>query len=89
MANSAKAIMPGDPTRADHRMIRFILKNFFPKETIIHQPKAYDRVAQVFGMAGGSWEGLFKGSVQDVNLLKLICKVALDNDVIQKGESFR
>ena len=89
MAGSAKAIMPSDPTRADHRMIRYILKNFFPKEVIIHQPNSYNRVAKVFRQAGGSWEGLFKGSVDDVNLLKLICKVALDNGVIQKGKSFR
>jgi hypothetical protein len=87
--DSAKAIMPSDPSRADHRIIRYVLKNFFPKETIIHQPGPYDRVAKVFMKAGGSWERLFKGSVRDINLLKLICKIALDNDVIPKGKPFR
>lgn len=86
---SDKAIMPADPSQADHRMIQYVLKNFFADKACRSIPKEYNRISKVFRKAGGSWERLFKGSVNDVNLLKVIVKVAIKNGVITKREKFR
>lgn len=86
---SQKAIMPGDPSQADHRMIQYVLKNFFAPIPCRAIPKEYSRIAKVFKEAGGSWERLFKGSVRDINLLKLVTKVAIENGFVSKKDKFR
>ena len=86
---SQKAIMPADPSQADHRMIQYVLKNFFSDKACRSIPKEYDRVSQVFRNAGGSWEKLFMGSVDHINLLQKVVKVAIKNGFISKREKFR
>jgi len=45
-------------------------------KSYIPTPEELDRVSSVFIRAGGSWERLFNGSVDDVDLAKLVMRVA-------------
>jgi len=84
-----KGISPKDPSRADHRFIRYQLKEFLSKKPVHHNPSEYDHVSRVFARAGGSWERLFKGSVRDIVLLRRILKIAVKQGFISKREPFR
>jgi hypothetical protein len=48
-------------------------------------PKELDRVAHVFEKAGGSWEKLTKGSVDDFDLMRRVIKVAVKKGYISKS----
>jgi len=48
----------------------------------------FDRVSRVFSKAGGSWKRIFHGSVEDINLLKTVLKVAAKNGYLTKKESW-
>lgn len=85
----SKGIMPNDPSRADHRFIRYQLKEFLGKKPIHHNPAEYDHAARVFARAGGSWERLFRGSAKDVVLLRRILQIAIKKGFISKREPFR
>lgn len=85
----AKGMMPSDPTRADHRYIKYQLKNFLNKKPVLEDPREYDRVCNVFHRAGGSWERLFKGSVRDVVLLRRILKLAIEKGYLSKAPRLR
>ena len=85
----AKGVLPSDPVRADHRMIRYMLTTFFRAKRPEHDPEEYDRVSNVFALMGGSWERIFKGSVKDIDLLKKCLKVALSKGVISKAPKWR
>ena len=85
----AKGIKPSDPSRADHRLIRYMLTSFFKKKGVAHVPAEYDKVSNVFALLGGSWERLFKGSTRDMTLLKKCLKVAVDKGVVSKAPKFR
>jgi hypothetical protein len=80
--------MKDDPIRADHRFIRYQIKNFM-KGNILHDPDEYAHVCRVFSRAGGSWERLFKGSAQDVVLLRRIIKIAVKEGHISKAPRWR
>ncbi len=73
----SRGIVDGSPSRADHRLLVYILDTFFKKKNVQHDPKEFDHVSRVFQRAGGSWERLFKGSATDVNLLRRIVKIAI------------
>jgi len=85
----SKGIMPGDPSRADHRLVGYVLKTFFKDRKVLHVPEEFDRVGRVFERAGGSWEHLFKGSIRDINLLKRIVKIAIKEGFMSKAPRFR
>jgi hypothetical protein len=76
---------PKTPLRADHRfmeqMVRLTLKGKAdPKRDEI------DRVGRVFSRMGGSWEGVFKGSPEDIDLLKKVLKAGLKGGFLSKKE---
>ena len=81
----AKGITPDDPSRSDHRFIVYLLKTFMKKEKVLHDPEEFGRVAAVFAKAGGSWERLFKGSADDINLLRRVVKIAVRKGFISKA----
>lgn len=85
----SKGIMPKDPSRADHRFIKWTLKEILSKHPVEHRPSEFDHVCRVFARAGGSWESLFKGSSRDIALLRRILKVAIKKGFLSKRESFR
>ncbi len=68
-----KAIVVGDPNRADQRFISYI-NRFFCGGALDLSPEMYDLILRGFEEEGGSWYRLFRGSVDDVVLLKKLVK---------------
>jgi hypothetical protein len=66
-----------------------LLDTFFKKKNALHDPKEFDKVSRVFAKAGGSWERLFKGAAEDLNLLKRVIKIALKTGHISKAPRLR
>jgi len=85
----AKGIMPSDPSRADYRLIQYMLSSFYKKKGVQSDPKEFDKVTNVFSVMGGSWERLFKGSAKDIELLKNCLKVAIEKGVLSKAPKWR
>lgn len=77
-----KKVDPTKPIRADHRMIKDILEK---QGDIVHRAEEYETIAKVFQKMGGSWTRVFKGSPDDIVLLKKICKVAVSKGFVSKG----
>jgi len=77
------------PNRADHRFLLNLVDTFYKKKGFEATPELFDRVNQVFYRMGGSWERVFKGSVEDVERLKKILKVAAKTGVMKKAPKFR
>lgn len=75
---------PTTPVRAHHRLMMSLVKSGHKKDKVSPTPKELNRVAEVFRLAGGSWERLFKGSIEDMNLLKRTIKVAAGKGVFTK-----
>ena len=75
----SKVIKPSDPLRADHRMIKEILRTIGKDDKVQHLPHEYEFVVGLFNGLDGSWEHLFKGSVEHTVLLKKIIKWCLQN----------
>jgi len=50
----AKGILPSDPPRADHRLIRYMLDAFYKKKGVAPDPDEFDKVTNVFSVMGGS-----------------------------------
>lgn len=73
---------PIEPSRADHRFIKKVMESSF--EEAEHVPKEFNLIIAVFKKAGGSWERIFRGSVDDIVLLKKIIKIALKKGRITK-----
>lgn len=84
-----RGIVDGSPSRADHRLIAYILDTFFKKKSVLHDPDEFDHVSRVFQRAGGSWERLFKGSATDVNLLRRIVKIAINEGHLSEAPRLR
>jgi len=76
---------PSSPPRAKHRIMRSLLSVNHKEDKVQATPEELDRVARVFARAKGSWERLFKGSVKDLNLLRLCLKVAVKKGAISKA----
>lgn len=85
----SKAIMPSDPSRADHRFIKYVIETFFKKKNVLADPDSFAKVTNVFSLMGGSWERLFKGSARDIDLLKKCVKVAIEKGVLSKAPKWR
>lgn len=75
---------PTQPARAHHRIMSSMVETNHKDAKVSPTPAELDRVATVFGLAGGSWERVFKGSIDDVNLLKKAIKIAVSNGVFTK-----
>jgi len=76
---------PTSPTRAYHRLMQAIIKTHFEDQKLDASPEELDKAAKVFSKAGGTWEGAFKGSIDDVELLKKVIKVAAKKGVLSKA----
>ena len=82
------AATPTWPVRADHR---FMLKiaNMVLSGKIHPRAREFDRLSRVFSKAGGSWERMFNGSSDDVDLLKTVMKVAFKQGYLTKKEKWK
>jgi hypothetical protein len=85
----SKTIMPGDPNRADHRILMYIVNSFYGKNKYVLTPEVCDRMTRVFEKVGGSWERLFNGSTNDIVLLKKVVKMAIKMKIVEKAPKFR
>jgi len=61
-----------------------IIKTHLESLKLDPSPEQLSRVAEVFSKAGGTWEGAFKGSIDDIELLKKVIKVAAKKGVLSK-----
>ena len=77
---------PKTPVRADHRFIKRVLSTM--KGQVVEIPGEFSRVSRVFSKAGGSWERLFLGSAEDVELLRKVIKVAHKRGHLTKKRSW-
>jgi len=64
---------PKSPVRADHRFIKKLASSILGGKVDI-RPAECDQAARVFKILNGSWERIFKGSSQDVHILKAVLK---------------
>lgn len=69
--------MGSHPKRSDHKIMLNILRNI--SKDVEATPEELSVVSRVFVRAGGSWRGVFKGSTEDMTLLKKVLKVAVDS----------
>ena len=79
---------PVTPVRAHHRLMRSIVKTNHKKDGVTPSRNELDRVAAVFEKAGGSWEGLFTGAIDDMSLLRRVIKIAAKNGYFSKAEDW-
>ena len=77
---------PRSPLRADHRFIKRLMQSTLSGK-VEHVPAEFDRISRAFGLLGGSWERIFRGSPGDIDLLKRILKRAFTNKMLT--ESFK
>lgn len=73
---------PTSPVRAHHRLMRSMLSQIEKKRD--PTPEQLDRLADVFASMGGSWERVFKGSGEDMVLLKKVLRVAVRKDILSE-----
>ena len=80
---------PASPMRAHHRFLKNMTKTFFGDKGVDPTPEEFDLVASVFSRAGGSWERLYGGSVDDVNLLRKTLQIAIKGGHISKSSDWK
>lgn len=82
-----KILSPKSPVQADHRFIRTMVDSICD-DKIIHDPKEYNNISSTFSKLGGSWESVFKGSIDGILLLKKVIKFAFKNGYLTKKPSW-
>lgn len=78
---------PTSPVRAHHRLMRSLLSTIQKKKD--PTPEQLDKVAKVFTRMGGSWERVFKGSAEDMVLLKRVLKIAAKRSVMSDKQDWK
>ena len=81
------------PVRADYRLVqRFMLQASKSKSTkknlVSPTDQDIEKVLSTFQHFGGSWEKLFKGSIDDVTLLKKIVKIGVKKQLFTLAPSW-
>ena len=84
---SKKYPTPKVPLRAHYRVMRKILDTTFPNK-IEHRVSEYELINRVFKKAGGSWEAVFLGDVNQITLLKKVLKVAFKKHFLTRRDSW-
>ena len=74
---------PKTPVRADHRYIKQLMGTIMGGK-VEHVPQEFDLVAAIFNRAGGSWERLFHGSPDDIDLLRQVMLVMFKKGLLTK-----
>lgn len=75
------------PVKSSHIYILKLLEQMGGKGLEI-RPSDVQKVEIIFAYLGGSWIDLLKGSIEDLNLLKDILKLAIKLKIIPKKESW-
>ena len=80
-------LSPKKPVRADHRLIKKLL-DVMLEGKVEHIPSELTDVSRVFLDYGGSWGGLFQGSVEDITKLKKVITHAYEEGYLTKREDW-
>jgi hypothetical protein len=78
---------PDTPLKANHRFLMKLLDVTVGGKVEV-LPSELDRISRVFSHMGGSWERLFRGSPEDVGLVKRIIKAAAKHGFLTKKEKW-
>jgi len=76
------------PLRADHRFIKKVTAIVLGGK-VESRSSEFTMLSEAFRQLGGSWERVFKGSPQDIHLLKRIIKRAYKRDLLTKKEPWK
>lgn len=81
------------PQRSDYRLIQRFMQQYSKskasKENLVSPTdKDIEKVNRAFAHFGGSWERLFKGSIQDMTLLKKIVKIGVKKKLFTLAPSW-
>jgi len=76
---------PTSPSQANYRLMNSLISSSHKKAKVQPRPEELDEVSRVFRLAGGSWERVFLGSVDDLTLLKKTIKIAVKKGVFTKA----
>lgn len=79
---------PTSPVASYHRLMRMMVAVNHGGENLQPTPEELDRIAKVFAKAGGSWEKVFLGGIDDNHLLKTTIKVAVKEGLISKAPTW-
>ena len=77
------------PLRSDYRLIRrFILQSAKKDGSVSPTDRDMEKVVKAFRHFGGSWEKLFKGSTNEMTLLKKIIKIGVKKNLFTPSPSW-
>ncbi len=79
---------PTKPGKAYARLILDLVQSGRGKSKLDPRPEEIDVVARVFTRAGGSWERLFRGSIDDMTLLKKTVRVAVERGMFTSSSQW-
>jgi hypothetical protein len=75
---------PLTPLAAHHRLLKSMVSSGHGGDGLEPRPEDLDLVGRIFVRAGGSWERVFRGSSDDMVLLKKALKIAVKKGAITK-----
>lgn len=75
------------PIKANHRFLSKLIDTLLGGK-VEHVPEEYDLISKVFLKLGGSWENIFHGSPEDIDLLKKVIRHAFKTDRMTKKQSW-
>jgi hypothetical protein len=76
---------PTSPVYAHHRLLKELVRANHGSDKLEPKADEFDKVAQVFKRAGGSWVRLYRGSVKDLALLRKVLKIAVKKGHVSKA----
>lgn len=79
---------PSLPLKAHHRLLLHMISAFYGDAKIDPRPEELDRISRVFQRAGGSWDRFYAGSMDEVDLLKKVLKVAVAKKFISASSKW-
>ena len=82
------ALSADSPVRADHRFLKKIVSVVLGGK-VESLPSEFSMLSRTFRQLGGSWERIFKGSPQDIHLLKRVIKRAFKLNLLTKKEPWK
>lgn len=75
----------GGAVKASHVFLKTLIKTHFGHAKLDPRPEDLDLISTVFVKYGGSWVGVFQGSITDITKLKQVVKVAAKTDRVTKA----
>ena len=70
--------------RAEYKIIRKML-NMEKESGLLHIESEYSLIARVFQKCGGSWIRFFRGSIDDIDLLRKVIETAIKTGRVSRS----